>query len=133
MGAAHRTAFACFSDRYESSGDAVRVRLSAGAPWWVCGGDKDARHLPISASSIDRKQSKTAVWPEVEMAFMWAALPRSEFAAEGCRTEPCAANAADQVTEGQRRGRANDRQTAIGAIKGLGPQVNTIVILYVVR
>ena len=24
-------------------------------PWWVCGGDKDARHLPIFASSINRK------------------------------------------------------------------------------
>ena len=29
-------------------------------PWWVCGGDTDARHLPISASSINRKQPKTA-------------------------------------------------------------------------
>ena len=28
-------------------------------PWWVCGGGIDARHLPISASSINRKQSKT--------------------------------------------------------------------------
>ena len=29
--------------------------------WWVCGGDTDARHLPIPASSINRKQSKKAV------------------------------------------------------------------------
>ena len=32
-------------------------------PWWVCGGDTDARHLPISASSINRKQSKTVGRP----------------------------------------------------------------------
>ena len=25
-------------------------------PWWVCGGEIDARHHPISASSINRKQ-----------------------------------------------------------------------------
>ena len=28
-------------------------------PWWVRGGDTDARHLPIAAGSINRKQSKT--------------------------------------------------------------------------
>ena len=32
--------------------------LPSRPPWWVCGGDTDARHLPISASSINRKQSK---------------------------------------------------------------------------
>ena len=29
-------------------------------PWWVCGGDTDARHLPISASSINRKNSRNS-------------------------------------------------------------------------
>ena len=33
--------------------------LPSRPPWWVCGGDTDARHLPISASSFNRKQSKT--------------------------------------------------------------------------
>ena len=33
--------------------------LPSRPPWWVCGGDTDARHLPISASSLNRKQSKT--------------------------------------------------------------------------
>ena len=32
--------------------------LPSRPPWWVCGGDADAQHLPISASSINRKQSK---------------------------------------------------------------------------
>ena len=32
-------------------------------PWWVCGGDPDARHLPVSASSINRKQSKQSKPP----------------------------------------------------------------------
>ena len=34
--------------------------LPSRSPWWVCGGDTDARHLPISASSINRKQSKNS-------------------------------------------------------------------------
>ena len=33
--------------------------LHSRPPWWVCGGDTDPRHLPISASFINRKQSKT--------------------------------------------------------------------------
>ena len=53
------------SARYSYSGDipnklqlAMPMLLSR-PPWWVCGGDPDARHLTISASSINRKQSKT--------------------------------------------------------------------------
>ena len=32
--------------------------LPSRPPWWVCGGGTDARHLPNSASSINRKQPK---------------------------------------------------------------------------
>ena len=46
MGAVHRTPTTCHFHRFASSGNPVRVRLSAG-------------------------------WPEVQMAVMWAALPRS--------------------------------------------------------
>ena len=39
--------------------------LPSRKPWWVCGGggDTDARHLPISASSINRNQPKPVAQP----------------------------------------------------------------------
>ena len=40
------------------------LKLLSRPPWWVCGGDPDARHLPFPASAINRKQSKTVTYRE---------------------------------------------------------------------